>query len=333
MRVIAGTYRGRRLFSPDNMDIRPTSDRAKEAIFNIIQWDIEGKVFLDLFAGSGGIGIEAISRGAQKVFFSDTDTKLVNKNLKGIEGDFLVKEIDYKRMLTFIKDLGIKVDIIYADPPYKMVKDNPTEIIDAVFASGILKRDGQLIIEHGSDVALKSDSLSLFDTRKYGIAVIDRFRYKKRGLVTGTFDPFTKGHLYVVENALKQVDNLDIVIFDNPDKTPRYSVEKRIEIIKNSIKFLDTAKINIGYSGGFVADYCKEHSIDLIFRGARNNEEIVYEQDMAAYNKAHAGVETVIFEAEDKFISSTETKLRLDQNKDLSLYIADGIEKILKEDN
>lgn len=333
MRVISGKFRGKKLFSPDGREVRPTADRVKESVFNIIQWEVEGKVFLDLFAGSGSMGIEALSRGAAKVLFSDIDTTLLEKNLSLVGGDTIVKRTDWKSMLTYVRRLGIKADIIYADPPYKQVTENPDEIQREIFDSGILAKDGQLLIEHGSDVILKSDKLGLFDRRKYGITVVDRFRYRKRGLVTGTFDPFTLGHYFVVKNALKEVDTLYVVIFDNPDKQPRFSVEKRIEMIEAAVgESEDGRRIIVDYSDGYVADYCKSNDIDIIFRGARNAAELDYERSMADYNEKHCGANTVIFDADDKYISSTEVKSRLDDGKDLSGYLNPEVERLIRED-
>lgn len=321
------------MFSPDGKDVRPTADRVKESVFNIIRWDVEGKVFLDLFAGSGSMGIEALSRGAEKVLFSDVDTTLLEKNLSLVGGDAIVKRTDWKSMLTYVRRLGIRADIIYADPPYKQVSEAPEEIQREVFDSGVLSKDGQLLIEHGSDVVLKSDKLALFDSRKYGITVVDRFRYRKKGLVTGTFDPFTLGHFFIVKNALKEVDVLHVVIFDNPDKTPRFSVEKRIGMIEAAIgEIEDKKRIIVDYCDGYVADYCKSNDIDIIFRGARNSAELEYEESMADYNEKHCGAYTVIFDADDKYISSTEVKLRLDEGRDLSDYLNPDVERLIKED-
>ena len=90
MRIISGKYRGKKLAPPpQSSGIRPTTDRAKEAVFNILFDKIEGGVFLDLFSGSGAIGIEALSRGAKKVYFVDSDERsidLIKRNLKGIRG-------------------------------------------------------------------------------------------------------------------------------------------------------------------------------------------------------------------------------------------------------
>ena len=117
MRVITGSARGRKLKTPDNEEIRPTTDNVKEALFNIIQFDIEGRRVLDLFAGTGQLGIEALSRGAASAVFVDRDraaVRLVRENLRacGLEGT--VRQEDALSALRREE----RFDLIFVDPPY-----------------------------------------------------------------------------------------------------------------------------------------------------------------------------------------------------------------------
>ena len=118
MRVITGLARGRKLFEPADDAIRPTTDMVKEAIFNIIQFDIEGRKVLDLFAGTGQLGIEALSRGAESCVFIDESAaavKLVERNLaaSGLKGG----RVSRAESLAFLGAAG-KYDLIFLDPPY-----------------------------------------------------------------------------------------------------------------------------------------------------------------------------------------------------------------------
>ena len=117
MRVITGAARGRRLKTPENYDIRPTTDNVKEAVFNIIQFDIEGRRVLDLFAGTGQLGIECLSRGAASAVFVDKDrsaVQIVKDNLKACSLKATVLQSD---AISFLQHCG-KFDIIFVDPPY-----------------------------------------------------------------------------------------------------------------------------------------------------------------------------------------------------------------------
>ena len=117
MRVITGTARGRRLKTPENYDIRPTTDNVKESVFNIIQFDIEGRRVLDLFAGTGQLGIECLSRGAAEAVFIDENTaavKIVKENLRTCGFTAAVLQQD---ALSYLRHCG-KFDLVFVDPPY-----------------------------------------------------------------------------------------------------------------------------------------------------------------------------------------------------------------------
>ena len=117
MRVITGTARGRKLLEPVNMDIRPTTDQVKEAMFNILQFDLEGRRVLDLFAGTGQLGIECLSRGAREVVFIDQNrdaVKLIRENLKSCGFSAPVLQQD---AISYLNGCG-SFDLILVDPPY-----------------------------------------------------------------------------------------------------------------------------------------------------------------------------------------------------------------------
>ena len=123
MRVISGTARGKRLKAPRGTDTRPITDMIKEALFNVIGDNIVGASLLDLFAGSGSVGIEALSRGAQMVIFIDNHIKSVNtirENLSncGFKEDYELYRNDVFRALEILRQRQIKFDYIYADPPF-----------------------------------------------------------------------------------------------------------------------------------------------------------------------------------------------------------------------
>lgn len=144
MRVITGTARGRRLKTPDNYDIRPTTDNVKESVFNIIQFDIEGRQVLDLFAGTGQLGIECLSRGAAGAVFVDRDrdaVRIVKDNLKtcGIKATVLQED-----SISFLNHCG-KFDVIFIDPPYDSdLYESALKIINLV---DILSEGGIIICE------------------------------------------------------------------------------------------------------------------------------------------------------------------------------------------
>lgn len=170
MRVISGKARGTNLFSPEGKGVRPTTDFVKENLFNIIQADVAGCAFLDLFAGCGGVGIEALSRGAAHAVFVDNARRsidLVGRNLAktrlGDNGHIVKGEIP--AVLSHLQ--GQKFNIIFLDPPY--TKGLATKAIKGILATDILADDGYIIAEISKDENLATcDKLEIFKTKIYG---------------------------------------------------------------------------------------------------------------------------------------------------------------------
>lgn len=168
MRIIGGKYRGRHIPVPSTFRARPTTDFAREGLFNVLSntWDLEGISVLDLFAGTGSVGFEFASRGAGRVhmvevntryarFLEQTSTKLGMKNIRVYRSE----------ALKFISGCTSKYDIVFADPPYDL--DSKQEIPGAVFEAGLLEETGWMIIEHGKkDSFLKEHMFR--ELRKYG---------------------------------------------------------------------------------------------------------------------------------------------------------------------
>jgi len=145
MRIVAGKYRGKKLKEFDLDSTRPTLDRVKESIFNLIQFDVVDSVVLDLFSGTGALGIEAISRGARKTYFIDNNPeaiKLIKENLKSINEDYQVIKTDFEEFLKTTKE---KFDIVLIDPPYKT--DYGLKAIELLSKLNLLKDNAIIIFE------------------------------------------------------------------------------------------------------------------------------------------------------------------------------------------
>ena len=172
MRVIAGRARGQKLKSPEGLGTRPTTDRIKESLFNIIQNDLYDAAFLDLFAGTGAMGIEALSRGAQKAVFVEIEKKNIEIIHENLTSTKLMEnaEVLHKDVLSTIKGLyerDMKFDIIFMDPPYN--KGYNIEVIHQITQYDILNDEGILIIERAAeDIIPKDISLKIFKERNYG---------------------------------------------------------------------------------------------------------------------------------------------------------------------
>lgn len=174
MRIISGKYRGKKLLSPKDERVRPTTDMVKENVFNLLPRDFQTLTFLDLFAGSGAIGIEAISRGARRVVFVDRDREsmeYVRRNLELIGEKAETMTSDYLSAISKLK--GSKFDIIYIDAPYNMMIID--EVLTAIKANALLSDNGLVVYESLAKTNQKSglNGYELVKSRKYGSVIID----------------------------------------------------------------------------------------------------------------------------------------------------------------
>ena len=175
MRIIAGKCKGLNIvFSKDKKQVRPTQDRVREALFSIIQSKVVDANFLDLFCGSGGVGLEALSRDANEVVFVDSRPEFLQKNLVLIKDDKLKDKVSVIKgnVLKYIKYSENKFDIIFLDPPW----DKPQLYVDSLKAISefdILMADGLVICEHEKKYEIKSQfGLKIDATYNYGGTVI-----------------------------------------------------------------------------------------------------------------------------------------------------------------
>ena len=168
MRVIAGLYRSRQLKGRPPEGTRPTSDKLRETLFNVLGSEVEGSTFLDGFAGMGGVGIEALSRGAQRVYFVDRSRKacaLIKENLRSLgvtEGAHVV-EAPMEKALDFFQRDGVAFDIAFLDPPYER-ESLYTDSLDGFATRPFLTENGLLVMEHSKRAELPETAGNL---RKY----------------------------------------------------------------------------------------------------------------------------------------------------------------------
>lgn len=183
MRVIAGTARSVPLKSRDGLDTRPTTDRVKEAVFNIIQFEIEGRSVLDLFGGSGALAIEALSRGAKDAVIVDKDPQAVSAIRENLERTKLRQHAEICRMdyLMFLNSCKKRFDLVFLDPPYaEKFLENALKRISEI---DILKSGGIIITERPATKSLDSELPGLERSRdyRYGKTVITLFRKQTGG--------------------------------------------------------------------------------------------------------------------------------------------------------
>ncbi|MBQ9024262.1 MAG: 16S rRNA (guanine(966)-N(2))-methyltransferase RsmD [Bacilli bacterium] len=181
MRVISGFLRGREIKGYTIDGTRPTMDRVKESMFAIIQDYISGSVCLDLFAGTGNLGIEAISNGAKKVYFNDKN-KIACKIIKQTIDKFEISDKceilnkDYLDALDYYKENHIKFNIVFLDPPY----DNKviTEIFKTLYRKRLLKKDAIVVCEY-TDQTIEEEYFDVIKSKNYGYKKVGIYVQKK----------------------------------------------------------------------------------------------------------------------------------------------------------
>ena len=175
MRIISGKARGTKLYTLDGENTRPTLDRVKEPLFNILNFKLNDSVVLDLFAGSGALGLESISRGARKAVFGEYNLsaiRIIQKNIEKtkFENESLIIKGDFEKVLKTLNETNTKFDIVFLDPPYKT--DLVYKALKCILNMKLLNDNSIMVIETDDIERIKKDieklGLIIDDTRKYG---------------------------------------------------------------------------------------------------------------------------------------------------------------------
>jgi 16S rRNA (guanine966-N2)-methyltransferase len=176
MRIISGAHKGRRLIAPKKLPVRPTTDRSKEALFNILQhqYDWENTSVLDLFSGTGSISYEFGSRGVKNIIAVDQNKMCVDFIRKTSESLKLQIQVTQMDTLKYLSAVKTQFDLIFADPPYDSETQQYIEIIETVFANQLIDRQGLLIIEHSEQEKFEHHP-RFSQSRRYGSNVFSFF--------------------------------------------------------------------------------------------------------------------------------------------------------------
>ena len=184
MRVISGKARGLKLNTPKNDDVRPTTDRVKESLFNMINSYIMDSDILDLFAGTGSLGIECLSRGANQCIFVDNSKESINivkSNIKKarVENESIVLNLDFKSAINSLSSKNKQFDVIFMDPPY--YKNMFSDALSAVDNNNLLKEDGIIVVEHDTVDKFPDNMGRLYKSRekKYGNTTLTFYKMEE----------------------------------------------------------------------------------------------------------------------------------------------------------
>ena len=314
MRVISGTARGVRL-APVPRDVRPTSDRVRESVFNALGQFFDGGDVLDLYAGTGALGIEALSRGCEKALFVEKDGRAIatiRENLRrtGLEDRAEVIRGDVIRTLETLPNRGRLFRLILLDPPYR---------IAAAEAEGTLKRSPMLLSPGGRVVFESGENLDNSlrgkrgDTRRYGgthVTIYERYELIMRVAVCpGSFDPVTNGHLDIIRRSARIFDHVVVAVGSNLSKSPGLPATERASLIEKITGDLDNVSVEI--MSGLLVDFAREQGARAIVKGLRAVSDFESEFEQAQLNRTlYPELETVFImsAAEHSFLSSSAVR-------------------------
>ncbi len=291
----------------DRQLVRPTSDKVREALMSSLQGRIEDVAVLDLFAGSGALGIEALSRGAASCTFVEKDKQtahVIKENLRALDllGRAKVVIDDAARFLKSAPAAAF--GLVFVDPPYEtQLQRLHVELARVVAPAGalVLERDKRSVEDHPPGMRVTRDRL-YGDTR---VIVYEVKHMSTAAIYPGSFDPLTNGHVDIVRRGLKTFDTVILAVADNAQKSPLFTIEERIAQAKQCLGELKG--IHIDTFSGLIVDYARRKGVGVLLRGLRAVSDFEYEFQLASMNrKLNPDVDTVfMMTSEESFYLSS----------------------------
>jgi pantetheine-phosphate adenylyltransferase len=373
MRIIAGFLGGRRLPAKVMDGTRPTSDRVREALGSVLagRGAFEDAQVLDLFAGTGALGLEAISRGARAVLAIDSGPAALRgleQNVRelGVAAQLRHRKLDLlqrpERVLEAL--LGkerTSFSLIFADPPYRELP-RFVPLLAALGQHPGIRDDALFVIEHARDngsqlqdiVGLRAVGHYLYgDTAitllaragQIGEGEANHMASKSAvgsrpsaAIYAGSFDPITNGHVAVIRSGLVAFERIVVAVLTNTTKKPLFSVEERTEFIRDAVSGMDIPdsenRVEVDrFDDGLLVDYARKKDVHVLLRGLRAVGDFEHELQMANMNRHLApGIETVFIMTDAFFyVSSTLIKEAAKLGGNLHGIVPELVETKLRE--
>jgi pantetheine-phosphate adenylyltransferase len=330
MRITGGTARGRRLAAPRGRDVRPTSDKVREAIFDRLGPAGPGRVVLDLFAGTGALGLEALSRGAERVVLVDRDPRALAACRANVDALGLAATVDVLRAEAFVflrgPGRGLQADLVLLDPPYAF--DRWTELLAALRSCQAVRSGGMVVVERSARTApAAAPGFQALRSSRYGDTAVDllvaadevpgaadRTTVGEAGvqgvaIYAGSFDPITNGHVGLIKRGLEIFDRLIVAVARNLSKETLFSTAEREEMIREAIT--GGTRVEVVSFDGLLVEYARARNVRVLLRGLRAVADFEYELQMANMNrKLWPAIETFFMMTEEDyfFVSSRNVK-------------------------
>ena len=337
MRVIAGTARGIRL-APVPKGVRPTSDRVRESVFNALGQFFAGGAVLDLYAGAGSLGIEALSRGCERASFVERDGRavaVIKENLRrvGFEGRAEVVRDDVGRALDRMLTDGRLFNLIFVDPPYRIATMEVGGVVSRIGA--LLAPGGRVVIESG-DAPAEGARGKKGVTRRYGgtfVTILERSEITMiLAVCPGSFDPVTTGHLDIIRRACGIFDHVVVAVGSNLRKKPRLPAAERARLIEKVTGGLENVSVEV--MDGLLVDFAREQGAKVVVKGLRAVSDFESEFEQAQLNrKMYPELETVFImaAAEHSFLSSSVVREIASLGGEVRGLVPEGIVETVRE--
>jgi pantetheine-phosphate adenylyltransferase/16S rRNA (guanine(966)-N(2))-methyltransferase RsmD len=336
VRVIAGTARGTRL-APVPRGVRPTSDRVRESVFNSLGQFFEGGV-LDLYAGTGALGIEALSRGSERGVFVEKDRRAlgtIRENLQRAKVADRAEVVagDVRRVLDRMLTDGRQFNLIFADPPYRIAATEVGGLMSRLGA--LLAPGGRVVIESGEAPAAGMVGKKGV-TRRYGgtyVTILERSEITMIVAVCpGSFDPITTGHLDIIRRASKVFDHVVVAVGANLRKKSRLPAVERARLIEKVTAEMENVSVEV--MDGLLVNFAREQDAQVIVKGLRAVSDFESEFEQAQLNRTmYPELETVFImaSAEHSFLSSSAVREIASLGGDVRGLVPDAILETVRE--
>lgn len=359
LRITGGALARRQLTVPAAADkglVRPTSDKVRAALFSMLSSDggcvLEGAAVLDVFAGSGALGFEALSRGAKSAVFIEHDRRTAgtieeNARALGVVARAEVRVGDAARLV----DRAGPCDIVLCDPPYRL------ELTDAFWCSlaRVVAPGGTLVVERDAESALApallAEGLSLVKDRLYGdtrVFVLRRHlgaqpdvtgrapaeaSMDHTAIYPGSFDPLTNGHVDIISRGLRTFDRVIVAVANNAQKAHLFSIEERVALTRQSLAHLGD-HFEVDTFDGLVVDYARRKGVHTLLRGLRAVSDFEYELQLASMNRRlQSDVETVFMMTSEElfYVSSRLVREVASFGGDVSSFVPPPVSAALSQ--
>jgi pantetheine-phosphate adenylyltransferase/16S rRNA (guanine(966)-N(2))-methyltransferase RsmD len=337
MRIIAGSARGTRL-APVPRGVRPTADRVRESLFNSLGQFFEGGAVLDLYAGTGALGIEALSRGLDRAVFVERDKKARSVIVENLQKTRFVDRAvviggDVEAALGTLEARAETFDLIFADPPYRIAAAEVGGILHRL--RSLLAPGGRVVIESGeAPVEVAGGRKGV--TRRYGgtfITILGRSELTMIVAVCpGSFDPVTTGHLDVIRRASGIFDHVVVAVGANRRKQARLSAVERARLIEKVTA--DMENVSVEVMDGLLVEFAREQGARAIVKGLRAVSDFESEFEQAQLNRTmFPELETVFImaSAEHSFLSSSAVREIASLGGEVRGLVPDGILETVRQ--